>query len=609
MYQKYLHILKFRKKIQELLSEVLNLSELNLTVEEGLEKCMLPHIKPIVIIGGTGFFEDGGISQPDLDQLMPFYSLYDEYVEDRISKGYKECNYDDYRYYSIGFTTRGCFRRCSFCVNKKYRRSEECTPVSVFVDESRPRIYLWDDNFLSYGRGWEKILDDLNSTGKPFQFRQGLDIRLMTDKKAEILSKSMYYGDYIFAFDHIEDKDQIVKKLRIWRKHCKSTTKLYVLCAYDQFNKEITTEMDELNDIISVFQRIQILMGFGCIPYIMRYEKYKDSIFRDLYIQIARWCNQPQFFKKKSFREYCEANQFYRKTEGTCSAYKALKDFEEKYPAIATSFFDMKYETENRYDLSYNYGRTKCESCADCIMSNVRWDMFVGGHSSLNLLKCYYNCSLDLACLLRNDRVCKITPELASEAIVDAINSVSMCDIITIIEKYPRTSIDVSLIPQFSNYENGTSNLIRVLNKSDYTYEDLAIELQGDQGSSANKKYGENHAKLGALLDLAMITEDVSEGKKRKKVAITSLGRYVLSLSKDEGECVIRKLILRIPIIQQLIIRSSDCEVYLTEVLRNSGASQSTIIRRKPNVTELINRLIHTTEEAIPFRLGRIRTD
>lgn len=184
-----------------------------------------------------------------------------------------------------------------------------------------------------------------------------------------------------------------------------------------------------------------------------------------------------------------------------------------------------------------------------------------------------------------------------------------MCDIITIIEKYPRTSIDVSLIPQFSNYENGTSNLIRVLNKSDYTYEDLAIELQGDQGSSANKKYGENHAKLGALLDLAMITEDVSEGKKRKKVAITSLGRYVLSLSKDEGECVIRKLILRIPIIQQLIIRSSDCEVYLTEVLRNSGASQSTIIRRKPNVTELINRLIHTTEEAIPFRLGRIRTD
>lgn len=289
-----------------------------------------------VVYGGTGFFPDGGESLPYvIEHHMPDYSLYDSYIEDKIKKGTKISRFSDYLDYSIGFTTRGCFRKCEYCVNKKYDKAIKHSPLNEFFDPSRPAICLWDDNFLAY-TGWEQIFDDLEATGKPFQFRQGLDIRLMTDRVAYRLSKTKYLGDYIFAFDHIEDKNIIENKLKLWRKYTKKTTKLYVLCAYKSQDAE---------DIINTFERIVILMKYGCLPYIMRYESYKYSEFKSLYTQIARWCNMPQFFKKMSFREFCEANQKYHSNKMTiCSTLKTMIDFENKYPSIAKKYFDLKYE-------------------------------------------------------------------------------------------------------------------------------------------------------------------------------------------------------------------------------------------------------------------------
>lgn len=292
---------------------------------------------PKVSIGGTGFFDDGGESlDDDIEHSMPDYSLYLPYVNKRIAEGKKRSWYADYLDYSIGFTTRGCFRQCSFCVNKKYKRAFRHSPVSEFFDPSRPFIYLWDDNILAFS-GWEDILDELNATGHPFQFRQGLDIRLMTDKKALKLSTSRYKGGYIFAFDHLEDRELIEEKLALWRSYTKKETRLYTLCAYDSQDAE---------DIAGLFERISILMKYRCLPYVMRYETYKDSPWRGIYVNVARWCNQPQFFKKMSYREFCEANQRYHKNPDTlCAAYRSMLDFEIKYPDIAKRFFDLKWES------------------------------------------------------------------------------------------------------------------------------------------------------------------------------------------------------------------------------------------------------------------------
>jgi len=300
---------------------------------------------PNVKIGGTGFFPDGDEFLPyDIEHHKPDYDLYNEYIQHKVRLGFDIKYFKDYLYYSIGFATRGCFRKCPFCVNKKYDRAFKHSPISEFLDNSRPYIYLWDDNFLAYS-GHNEILDELEKTGKPFQFRQGLDIRLMTEKVAERLTKMHYHGDFIFAFDYIKDREIIEEKLKLWRKYTYKTTKLYVLCAY---------ESQDINDIINTFERIKILMKYGCLPYIMRYKSYKNSKFEILYTQIARWCNQPNFFKKKSFRQFCEANQNYHKNKNTlCSAYKAMREFEKEFPDIASTYFDLRYEEENLYKFNF----------------------------------------------------------------------------------------------------------------------------------------------------------------------------------------------------------------------------------------------------------------
>ena len=119
-------------------------------------------------------------------------------------------------------------------------------------------------------------------------------------------------------------------------------------------------------DIEGTFYRIKILMEYGCLPYIMRYESYKDSKYKTLYTQLARWCNQPGFFKKMSFRQYCVRNEefhqgFNKETAGQnnttlrtdlyglrkkkyCSCYQAMLDFEKEHPEIAAKYFDLRFE-------------------------------------------------------------------------------------------------------------------------------------------------------------------------------------------------------------------------------------------------------------------------
>ena len=311
----------------------------------------------LVYYGGTGFFEVNGPNLPDeVEHFMPDYSLYMEFIDKQTEGDPAKIKrlYNDYVNYSIGFTTRGCIRQCGFCVNRLLNRVVKWSPIDEFLDPSRPAIYLWDDNIMAAPpKVFKEVMDSLQATNKPFQFRQGMDIRLMTDEKAELLSKVKYHGDYIFAFDHyrmddpVERKqvEQTIRGLEIWRRHCSKSTKLYVLAAYDSQDEK---------DIEGVFFRIKTLMEYGCLPYIMRFEEYHNSRFKGMYIQLARWCNQPSFFKKKSFRQYCEANEEYHMRNNpnstkNCSCFQTMLDFEKEFPEIAEKYFDLRMEDLNRF--------------------------------------------------------------------------------------------------------------------------------------------------------------------------------------------------------------------------------------------------------------------
>lgn len=288
-----------------------------------------------VTYGGTGFFYDKAIPLDyEIEHSMPDYHLYDEWQQIMIEQGVKKKDLIYYNDYSIGFTTRGCFRKCEFCVNKKYNKVEKHSELSEFIDMDKKYVCLLDDNILGY-KSAKSIIKELNLLGKPFQFKQGMDIRLMTEELANMFNSCKYKGEYIFAFDNIEDSEKIIEKLTTWRMFCWKETKLYVFCGFDRNEKY--SESFWKQDIVDTFKRIRILMSFECIPYIMRFNKYEESPYRGTYINLARWCNQPSFFKKKSYREFCIANG------EKSAAMRYLKKFETDTPEIAKMYYDIKY--------------------------------------------------------------------------------------------------------------------------------------------------------------------------------------------------------------------------------------------------------------------------
>lgn len=294
----------------------------------------------------TNFYDGTRRHGIDMARQMPDYHLYDNYVNRQISLGFKPKKYKDYLKYSIGFLTRGCVRHCPFCINKLENRIIPYSDLKWFLDNEtdekgkliRPYIYLWDDNFLAADPTvWRTLLQKLIETKRPFQFRQGLDERMLAEspygeEMAEMLSRSKYHGDFIFAFDNWHDRPKIEKALKIWKRHCpRKGTKFYLFCGYKQ---EHNDKRKFYKDIWELFQRIRVLMQYGCVGYVMRHEDYHKAPISNIYIQIARWCNQQAFYKKMSFWEFIYRNQSYweehtLKKTGQSSLI-SFEDFERK---------------------------------------------------------------------------------------------------------------------------------------------------------------------------------------------------------------------------------------------------------------------------------------
>ena len=283
--------------------------------------------------GGTGFFYDKAPPLPTaIEHHEPDYHLYDEWVQSQIASGKKAREFSYYTDYSIGFLTRGCFRKCAFCVNKNYNRVQNHSPLTEFYDPARPKICLLDDNFFGCST-WREMLIELQKTKKPFQFKQGLDERLLTEEKCTALFSSRYDGDYIFAFDNVADAVQIESKIQLARKYTNAVMKFYCFTGYDREGRWD----DEFwrQDIFDLFSRIEILMRNRCRPYLRRFARYEESPYRGVYSTVARWCNQPSFFKKKTLREFAVM-------KGNAAAARYLQEFEAHCPEIG-HYLDLRF--------------------------------------------------------------------------------------------------------------------------------------------------------------------------------------------------------------------------------------------------------------------------
>ena len=232
-----------------------------------------------VIKGGTGYaikMADGeerfdklaDIALPqEIERIRPDYSLY----------GITNTAY--------GFLTRGCPRGCNFCIvgNKEGRVSTKVANVSDFW-KGEKNIVIMDPNILA-SKDCNDLLDDLAATRATVDFNQGLDIRLMTETKAQKLGE-IKTKKLRFAWDRYEDKDIILKKLREVGEWYPKKTRPNNSIVYVIVNFDTTLEQD--------LERIYTLRDMGYWAYVMVYDmQHCAPIYKDL----QRWCNNRVIFK------------------------------------------------------------------------------------------------------------------------------------------------------------------------------------------------------------------------------------------------------------------------------------------------------------------------
>jgi len=126
-------------------------------------------------------------------------------------------------------------------------------------------------------------------------FNQGLDIRMMTEEKAEMISQ-IKIDSIHFAWDRYEDKDIIQPKFRAFREKSKINAHnlhVYVLCGD---RKREVLEQD--------LYRIGWLRDNGYAPYVMLYDKEHLAKGHDLR-KLQRWVNNRFiFWSCSTFEEY-----------------------------------------------------------------------------------------------------------------------------------------------------------------------------------------------------------------------------------------------------------------------------------------------------------------
>lgn len=215
----------------------------------------------------------------EIEHIFPDYSIYPELTKNR----------------AYGFLTRGCPRGCDFCIVKD--KEGECSNKVADLKEfwnGQKYIELLDPNILAC-KEWKDLLQQLIDSKARVNFSQGLDIRLMTEEKAYMLSQIKVEKIH-FAWDRYEDKDIIQPKFLQFRKNSTiNAHNLQVYCIVGDRERKILPQ-----DL----ERIYWLRDNGFAPYVMIYEKENLPKRHELR-QFQRYVNNRFiFWKVNDFEEY-----------------------------------------------------------------------------------------------------------------------------------------------------------------------------------------------------------------------------------------------------------------------------------------------------------------
>ena len=139
--------------------------------------------------------------------------------------------------FSLGFTSRGCPRRCPWCIVPI--KEGDIRPVAriyEFWNRQDRKILLLDNNLLA-ADSWQQTMEDLINEDLEVDFYQGLDIRLVNEETADYLAR-LRTRQLRFAFDDIALEKAVRRGIKILLDRGIRSRKLsfYVLVGFGSDN-------------------------------------------------------------------------------------------------------------------------------------------------------------------------------------------------------------------------------------------------------------------------------------------------------------------------------------------------------------------------------------
>lgn len=231
-----------------------------------------PYLPPDTIKGGTGYGIYTDLA-PEIDEMFPDYSIY------------PDCDY------AIGFLTRGCIRKCPWCVVPKkegwirrYRTWEE-----IKRPDKRDIVFM-DNNVLASNHGINQIAAMAGQNVR-IDFNQGLDARLIDKDVAKLLSDVKWRRFIRMACD-TDAMIPIIEQAVRYLDEC--GVKPYRVFVYML-----------VRGIESAERRADALRKMGVEIFAQPYRDFENKIEPTREQKhFARWVNRKQLYKSCTWDEY-----------------------------------------------------------------------------------------------------------------------------------------------------------------------------------------------------------------------------------------------------------------------------------------------------------------
>ena len=217
------------------------------------------------IIGGTGW--DYSVKlPPEIDKIIP-----------KIN---------------IGFTTRGCVRKCEFCfVPKMEGLIRPVAGIKDIWDGKTKDIALLDNNILALPNHFRQVCKDIRDNKLKVDFNQGMDLRILYVNQTLVQElQTIRHPEYKFAWDL--DDDSMVGKLE-WLHDNLGRCTIYVYT--DGQNLTWDKLMWKLNRLKEMGHNAHLMLNI-CLREDLKYKKLRS------------WVNAHAVYQAMSYEEYLASN-------------------------------------------------------------------------------------------------------------------------------------------------------------------------------------------------------------------------------------------------------------------------------------------------------------